>query len=148
MSKAKILFPTDYSDASLAAVPHATALARERGATLMIVHVAEPIGALAAAGGFSGAVDPHPEYDAEQLEKVEPADTQVTCERRLLRGRPADEIVQLAVDENVDLIVMATHGRTGLGHLLMGSVAEAVVRAAPCPVLTVRRPDQTNSGND
>ena len=148
MSEAKILFPTDFSESSAAAIPHATALARERGADLIIVHVTEPPGALAAAGGFAGAVDPHPEYDEQELKKVAPVDSHVAYEHRLVRGQPAEEIVQLAADEDVDLIVMATHGRTGLGHLLMGSVAEAVVRTAPCPVLTFRRPEKTECKQD
>ena len=142
MSKAKILFPTDFSESSAAALPHATSLARARGANLIILHVSETPGALAAAGGFSGVADVNPEHDVLELEKVAPADSHVAYEHRLVRGQPADEIVQLATDEDADLIVMATHGRTGLGHLLMGSVAEAVVRKAPCPVLTLRRPEK------
>jgi nucleotide-binding universal stress UspA family protein len=63
-------------------------------------------------------------------------------ERRLLAGDPAEAIIRLAQTEDVDMIVMGTHGRRGLTRLLMGSVAEAVVRAAPCPVLTVKQPAQ------
>jgi nucleotide-binding universal stress UspA family protein len=62
-----------------------------------------------------------------------------TCEIR--SGSPYVEVIRLACDENIDLIVMGTHGRGAVGHLLLGSVAERVVRKAPCPVLTVRHPE-------
>ena len=67
-------------------------------------------------------------------------DSNVPVERRLLAGDPADAIIRLAESEHIDLIVMGTHGRRGLSRLLMGSVAESVVRVAPCPVLTVKQP--------
>jgi nucleotide-binding universal stress UspA family protein len=76
------------------------------------------------------------------LAAVVPTDPAVEHEHRLLYGDPASEIVRLAGEEQVDLIVMGTHGRTGLMRLLMGSVAEAVVRRAPCPVLTIREPHE------
>lgn len=60
------------------------------------------------------------------------------CEAEVARGQPADAIIQFAQERDVDLIVMGTHGRSGLQHVLLGSVAEKVVRHAPCPVLTVR----------
>lgn len=70
-------------------------------------------------------------------------DPAIACRHHLLHGDPATQIVQFAEDEGVDLIVMGTHGRTGLKHLLMGSVAEHVLRHARCPVLVVRlRPAQ------
>jgi nucleotide-binding universal stress UspA family protein len=65
----------------------------------------------------------------------------VVIHAEVAEGLPFDEIVRLARDRNVDLIVMGTHGHTGLAHVLMGSVAEKVVRRAPCPVLTVRHPE-------
>jgi nucleotide-binding universal stress UspA family protein len=72
----------------------------------------------------------------QQLESIVPEG--VPCEHRLLIGDPAGEIVRLAELEDVDLIVMATHGRTGLSRLILGSVAEAVVRRAACAVYTVK----------
>jgi nucleotide-binding universal stress UspA family protein len=66
----------------------------------------------------------------------------VTVEHHLKEGDPATEILRLAEERKVDVIVMGTHGRTGLGRLLMGSVAEQIVRKAPCPVLTVRLPQR------
>ena len=74
------------------------------------------------------------------LVAVAPADADVPHEHRLLHGDPIGEIVRLAEQEHVDMIVMGTHGRTGLSRLLMGSVAEAVVRRADCPVLVVKHP--------
>jgi nucleotide-binding universal stress UspA family protein len=75
-----------------------------------------------------------------RLDAVRPSVPNVTAEHVLLTGDEATEIVRLAVDEGFDLIVMGTHGRTGLSRLLMGSVAEQVLRRAPCPVLTVKQP--------
>jgi len=75
-----------------------------------------------------------------KLDAVVLPDSHIPVERRLLAGDPADAIIHLAQTEDVDLIVMGSHGRRGLTRLLMGSVAEAVVRAAPCPVLTVKQP--------
>jgi nucleotide-binding universal stress UspA family protein len=70
------------------------------------------------------------------LPEAEPAEVGVT--RLVVVGSPSHEIVKVATAEKVDLIVIATHGRTGLSHLVMGSVAERVVRTAPCPVMTIR----------
>jgi universal stress protein A len=64
----------------------------------------------------------------------------VKVEATVLTGKAVDGIIQFARDQNADLLVMCTHGRTGLSHVLMGSTAEAVVREAPCPVLTLRQP--------
>jgi nucleotide-binding universal stress UspA family protein len=74
----------------------------------------------------------------KSLEEVVPADPAVAYEHHVVMGDPATEIIQLARSEGADLIVMGTHGRTGLTRLMMGSVAEAVVRRAPCPVLTLK----------
>jgi nucleotide-binding universal stress UspA family protein len=74
------------------------------------------------------------------LSSVAPADPDVKCVHKLLVGDPAESIIQLAETEHADFIVMGTHGRRGLTRLLMGSVAEAVVRGATCPVITVKHP--------
>jgi nucleotide-binding universal stress UspA family protein len=76
------------------------------------------------------------------LEDIRPADPAVPFEHRLTMGDPAGEVVRLAGDEAAEMIVMGTHGRTGLTRLLMGSVAEAIVRRAPCPVLVYREVDE------
>lgn len=139
--KAKtILFPTDFSHTGDAALELATMLARDSGASLLIVHVEEP--PLAYGGGelYYGIPEPATEDLRKMLADVKPSDPQVAYEHRLVTGDPASAMVKLAEDENVDMIVLGTHGRTGLLRLLMGSVAEAVVRRAKCPVLTFRQP--------
>jgi nucleotide-binding universal stress UspA family protein len=73
------------------------------------------------------------------LQDVCPSDPGITFEHRLVMGDPATEIVRVAEEEKAELIVLGTHGRTGLSRILMGSVAEAVVRHAPCPVLIYRQ---------
>ena len=139
MNAKKILFPTDFSASSEAALQMATSLARDSGATLLIVHVQES--PLAYGGGELAFTPLDVTRDLEEnLRKVMPSDPTVASEHRLVMGDPADSIVRLADEENVDLIVMASHGRTGVARLLMGSVAEAVVRRAACPVLTCKQP--------
>ena len=76
----------------------------------------------------------------ERLQQLRPEDQKVLVEHLLVQGGAAEEILQVAQERKCDLIVMGTHGRTGLGRLLMGSVAEQVVRKASCPVLTVKTP--------
>ena len=133
-----IVFPTDFSTASDAALEHAATLAKSMGATLLIVHVEEP--PLAYGGGelYYGIPEPDSERILKMLEDVKPKDTAVPFTHRLSMGDPAGEIVRIATDEGAELIVLGTHGRTGVTRLLMGSVAEVVVRRAPCPVLVYR----------
>lgn len=138
MNVRKIVFPTDFSSLSDSALAHAAALARESGGRLLIVHVQEP--PLAYAGGemYYGVPEPDTGEITRMLEAVVPPTPDVAYEHHLLTGDPAEAIVRFAADQGADLIVMGTHGRTGLRRLLMGSVAEAVVRRAPCPVLTFK----------
>lgn len=138
MNVPKILFPTDFSTAGHKALEMATALARDRGAKLLIAHVEEP--PLAYGGGelYYGIEEPDQEQIKKMLTQVLPTDAAVAYEHRLLIGSPATAIVHLAETEGVEMIVMPTHGRTGLLRVLMGSVAEEVVRKAKCPVLTVK----------
>ncbi|HEX5105074.1 MAG TPA: universal stress protein [Pirellulaceae bacterium] len=138
MNTSKILFPTDFSTAGQAALEMATSLARDRGATLVIVHVEEPPMAYGGGELYYGVQEPDREELKRMLSDVVPTDPQVPCEHKLMIGSPATAIVDLAEKENADLIVMPTHGRTGLMRVLMGSVAEEVVRKAGCPVLTVK----------
>lgn len=140
MNAKKILFPTDFSRSSDAGLEHATVLAREAGATLLIVHVEEPP---AAYGGdlYYGLLEPDTSELWRMLREVKPSDLAVPFEHQLVQGNPAGEIVRLAEKEQVEMIVMGTHGRTGLRRLLMGSVAEAVVRRATCPVLCLKAGD-------
>jgi nucleotide-binding universal stress UspA family protein len=147
MKVKKILFPTDFSECSQAALACASVLASESKAQLFIVHVDDIPAAYieGLASGYAGhGYVPKPENTRddirEQLSRVSPTISHVHFEHRYLRGNPADQILKFAERENVDLIVMGTHGRTAALQLLMGSVAEAVVRRANCPVLTLKRP--------
>jgi universal stress protein A len=145
MNAKKILFPTDFSPASDAALARATSLARDTGATLVICHVVLPLGAYTGAGEFVAVPPPLDTADAEaHIERIVPGDPEVPYVHRVVTGDPATEIVRLAHEEDVDFIVMGTHGRTGLTRILMGSVAEAVVRQANCPVLTCKETEPSH----
>ena len=133
-----ILFPTDFSHTGDAALAYASLLARDTGARLLIVHVEEPPTGY---GGemYYGILEPDTEELEQMLKEVVPSESGVPYEHRLVTGEPARTLVRLAKEEDADLIVMGTHGRTGVMRILMGSVAEAVVRRAPCPVLTYKQ---------
>jgi nucleotide-binding universal stress UspA family protein len=142
----RILVPTDFSEPSEAALDYARAIARQFGATLHVLHVVE---APFVTGPFSAEmyIPEAPSVQAELIQdatlklarRVLPSDkARYGATKEIIVGLAAKTIVQYAGEQKFDLIVMGTHGRTGLAHLLMGSVAEHVVRAAPCPVLTVR----------
>jgi nucleotide-binding universal stress UspA family protein len=143
----RILVATDFSDASTAALLYGRELAHTFGARLDLLHVVPNLAKYYAAESYTAAF-PEIEEGLEQAAQRE-IDRLLTDEDRRLGGRatlrtfqlPADGIVQQARDENIDLIVIGTHGRGGVKHLLVGSVAEHVVRTAPCPVLTVRHPE-------
>ena len=140
MTTPVILFPTDFSVANLSALDTAVSLARDRGGMLIVAYCQEE--PLAYGGGEFAYGVPVPD-DAEleaMLDELVAKVVGVACQKRLLRGVPWRSIVGLAEKEGAEMIVMGTHGRTGLTRLLMGSVAEAVVRHAPCPVLTIRQP--------
>lgn len=138
MNARKILFPVDFSTLGEAALDLATSLARDRGAKLLIVHVEEPPMAYGGGEMYYGIEEPDREELMRMLSQVLPTDPTVGYEHRMLLGSPATAIVHLAEKEGVDMIVMPTHGRTGLFRMLVGSVAEEVVRKAKCPVLTVK----------
>ena len=139
----RILLPTDFSDCSANATKYACELATRFDAELHLLHALE-----------SQSTTPTfvmglaiPSYTHESHVAVEKAmnnvlDAQWSADRTvvhaIVEGSPKVEIVQYARKHAIDLIVLATHGRTGLSHVIMGSVAEAVVRTVPCPVLTVR----------
>jgi nucleotide-binding universal stress UspA family protein len=135
-----ILHPTDFSDRSDFAFRLACALARDYGAHLTLLHVMSP--PMVVYG--EGIIPPQPEDYQEQMEaelrRLKAPDPSIRVEHRLEEGDPVEQILNAARETCADLIVMGTHGRTGLGRLLMGSVAEHVVRRASCPVLTVRTP--------
>ena len=142
MQAKKILFPTDFSHCSDAALPVATSLARDTGAKLLIVHVEEPPMAYGGGEMYYGMPDPMADDLRTMLQRVAPPDPKVPYEHHLLIGDPATAVAELAAKEGTDLIVMGTHGRTGLRRLLMGSVAEAIVRRAPCPVFIMKEPQR------
>ena len=143
MKAEKILFATDFSHAGDAALAMATALARDTGATLLIVHVEEPPMVYGGGELYYGMPEPATEDLKQLLANVVPTDKNVPHEHHMITGDPAGAIVRFAEDEKVDMIVVGTHGRTGLSRLLMGSVAEAIVRKSKCPVLTYRQPATT-----
>lgn len=136
----KILFTTDYSHLSDAALSFATTFAKESGGRLIIVHVQEAPIAYGGGEMYYGVPEPETDELLNMLNAVKPVDPTVAYEHRLLRGDVAETVVSLAEDEGIDLIVLGSHGRTGLTRVLMGSVAEAVVRKAHCPVLVYKQP--------
>lgn len=138
-----ILVSTDFSANSETAMAMATVLARDTGAKLLIVHVEEI--PLATGGGefLYTAAEPASHELRKMLAAVVPSDPKISFEHRLLAGDPAEAIVRTAEAEKADMIVIGTHGRTGLTRFLMGSVAEAIVRRATCPVLTVKQATPT-----
>jgi nucleotide-binding universal stress UspA family protein len=133
-----ILHPTDFSERSEHAFHLACSLARDHGARVVLLHVVSiPVAA------YEGVVLPPPIEEATEdakrrLSQMEPAG--IPVEHRVAEGDAAEMILRVAEEVHADLIVMGTHGRTGLSRLLMGSVAEQVVRRAPCPVLTTKSP--------
>jgi universal stress protein A len=134
----KILFPSDFSTSEQEALNYAGELARENQALLLIVHVEEPATVYGDGTFYYGIPDPDRKEVNEMLQRVKPSDPSVRCERYLVVGNPGLELAALAEREKVDLIVMSSHGRTGLARLVLGSVAEAVMRNAPCPILIVK----------
>ncbi len=142
----KILFATDFSEGSSEALPYAADLAKRYGARLYLCHVIYDMSKTA------GWYVPHTSLDEiyADMEKNARASLDKTfseemrgfkdVEQVILKGTPYEEITRFATDNKVDLIVLATHGRTGLDRLIFGSTAEQVVRYAPCPVLSVRLP--------
>jgi len=136
-----ILHPTDFSEPAQHAFAAACALARDHGARLVVLYVRVPT---VVAYGEMGPIVPDPvgtPADVKAaLSGLHLPDSDVAVEYRVAEGEPATEIIRLARLLGANLIAMGTHGRTGLGRLLMGSVAEAVLRRAPCPVLTLKAP--------
>jgi nucleotide-binding universal stress UspA family protein len=138
---ATILHPTDYSECSGHAFETACSLARDYVAKLLVQHVRQPAAAIQGeAIVFPVEVPGEAEAARDRLHAVLPSEPGITVEHHLTVGDPVSEIVDLANRERCDLIVMGTHGRSGLSRLILGSVAELVLRKAPCPVLMVKAP--------
>jgi nucleotide-binding universal stress UspA family protein len=124
----RILYPTDFSSYSNQAYFHAVGLAEIYGASLTVVYVHTP-----------GSPGDRAHWE-NQLEQVRPANPKIPVSHVLLEGDPATEIARFAADANIDVIVIGTRGRTGVDRLVLGSVAERVMREAPCTVLVVKLP--------
>jgi nucleotide-binding universal stress UspA family protein len=142
-----ILIPTDFSECSDAAVKYGFALANAFGATVHLLNVVQdPYTMPWAADAFAAPVgDMLTDWEAQarrRLTESVPAASASSAVVATRVGSPYSEIVRYAAQHRIDLIVLGTHGRGPLGHMLLGSVAERVVRAAPCPVLTVRHPQR------
>ena len=146
MNIRSILLPTDFSECGNYALSYAASLARTFGASIICVHVIEP---MVPTVGYSGMSEPLPIADiADQLEDSAERELPkfaeceecagLAVEELIVHGEAAAEIVRVAKERSVDLIVVSSHGRTGLGRILFGSTAEAIVRHAPCPVLVVK----------
>ena len=132
---ARILVPTDFSDPSEAALAYGRTLANQFDAALHLLHIAENPFLRATIADRRSIEDAPGRWLEERLTDDDRRRGAVTVVEN--SDEPAKEILQYAQSANIDLIVIGTHGRTGLARLVLGSVAEAVVRAAPCPVLTV-----------
>ena len=141
----KILVPTDFSVTSQIALDSAATLARVHGARVTLLHVYQapghyfPEGYLAAGEEATQRLRERLAAALDELTRRVIAAGAPAVDALMAEGVPFSEIVRVAGD--FDLVVMATHGRTGLKHALLGSVAERVVRVCPCPVMTVRPPD-------
>jgi universal stress protein A len=140
----RILAPTDFSELSKEGLKSALELAQLFGAELLLIHVVEPppypVEGIVPSHLGATLLDDLERQASQEIAQILPEAQGTTGDvaRRVVVGIPYRKIVEVAEEEKADLIVMTTHGRTGLGHLVMGSVAEKIVRAAPCPVLTIR----------
>jgi nucleotide-binding universal stress UspA family protein len=140
----RILFPTDFMEGSKEAIPYAVDLAKKYGARLYLIHVIHDV------TRATGLYVPHVAVDELFKGMYQEAEKQIRKEYLeelrgfediqydILRGIPYEEITKYAEENDIDLIVIATHGRKGLDRLFFGSTAEKVVKHARCPVLTVR----------
>jgi universal stress protein A len=139
----KIVVPVDFSEHSDKALDWALRLAQHRSTPVVLCHVIPrpPTEWFGGSHIDEAKIEAGLREEAEKRLRTQTVGTTVPVQSRIVYGgTPASEICRVAEEEQADLIVMGTQGRTGLGHLLMGSVAERVVRTAPCAVLTVRAP--------
>ena len=146
--------PTDFSECANYALSYAASFARQARASIICVHVIEPV---VPTVGYTGMAEPMPIADiSDQLEDSAERELPkiaeceecrgLEVEEVIAHGDAASEIVRVARERGVDLIVISSHGRTGLGRLLFGSTTESVVRHAPCPVLVVKPPQERDEG--
>lgn len=140
-----ILAPIDFSDYSKNALKYAAEFAKEFNAKLYLIYVVEPMiypadfsmGQIAIP---STDIDLHARAEEELKNLAKSINSGLKVETMIKTGKPFVEIIETAKEKDIDLIIIATHGHTGVEHLLFGSTAEKVVRKAPCPVLTLREP--------
>lgn len=150
LSWKKILCPIDFSEVSMGALRLAKQICEGSDGTLIIVYVVEPI---VAPTDFTYGSLTSGELEDRLVERSQQALSeliatlgldQARIHPRVERGRASAEIVRVAQEESADIIVIGTHGYTGMAHVLLGSTAERVIRKAPCPVLTVRPKEQAH----
>jgi universal stress protein A len=142
LSLKTILHPNDCSEHSKTALHHASALAKDSGARLVLLYVKAPQETVIGEFGTPPPEEePTDEAYLKMLGTLVPADARFTVECVVAEGRPTDEILRVAKEMKVDLIVLGGHKHSWLGRLLAGDVAEEVIRGAGCPVVTVRSPD-------
>lgn len=140
----KILVPIDFSDYSKNALKYAVPFARQFLAEIFLLYIVEPVIYPADFGfgqiGFPSIEEEMKKKGLEELEKLASSEIQDTIKWEIAVevGKPFVEINRVAKEKNIDLIIIATHGHTGIEHVLFGSTAEKVVRKAPCPVLSIR----------
>jgi nucleotide-binding universal stress UspA family protein len=139
-----ILFPTDFSQGARAAMEYAVALARDYKAKLILLYVIQDISIaewyIPSSISAADLVEDMQRSAEREIDKlgIEIAGAVATVEKLVVRGVPFVEIIRTAKERKADMIVIGTHGRTGIDHMLFGSTAEKVVRKSSCPVLTVR----------
>lgn len=141
-----VLVPIDFSDYSKSALRYAVNFAKSFNAEIILIYVVEPViyppdfsmGQIAMPS-INTEWDDRAKDELQKLAKSEVIGA-VKAKTIIKTGKPFVEIIETAKEENVDLIIIATHGRSGVEHILFGSTAEKVVRKAPCPVLTLREP--------
>lgn len=141
----KILVPVDFSDYSIAALKYAAEFAAVFGSELIVPYILEP---MIYPPDLTVGQIPLPPYEIEvtqkakeELEKlISPYRNNLKISYEVRAGKPYLEIVELAREHNCDLIIISSHGRTGMEHLLFGGTSEKVIRKASCPVLTLRNP--------
>lgn len=148
-----ILVPTDFSDFSKLALDYAVTFAKTFGAKIIVLHVTpereldaiRQVSPYFDPGKLEGFLEQRQLEDRKRLDEFIPSESKKGIEVEAIHkvGIPFVEIIRIAKQKKVDLIVMTTHGRSGLSHAIFGSVAEKVVRKSACPVLSIRPPEHT-----
>jgi len=136
----QILFATDFSEASLSALPLVSTIARKHGSRVFVVTVWSPVQYAMLSPEAAGVLQHKDELEIQARTRKLLTTSELTglpATALVMSGSPAQELNRVVREKNIDLAILATHGRTGLRHLVMGSVAEELFRSLPCPVLTV-----------